>query len=263
VTNVTPTGAELLRKEQKKKDKEVKKQEGQEKGEIAKPGGDRITIVPDGNNAKTLDEIDNEIYNDVYGGYFNSRLRVLGGMWEKGEVIANYTGGKTCSWKELSRETERSDVQIKKWHELYSNNKDKNKYIENIETSLRKDNLSFSHHKEVASLEPEKQTEFLNRAEGCIQKTCLMQALPSNLRFHGFDYTQVCRGGRSCLYRQAYEGKTVGFEVSIIRINPENSFRGKTYPAHERWPKDDDFSKTAWACWNIEEAKEKFNELER
>ena len=35
---------------------------------------------------------------------------------------------------------------------------------ENVESSLRKDNLSFNHHKEVASLPPEKQELFLNRA---------------------------------------------------------------------------------------------------
>lgn len=35
---------------------------------------------------------------------------------------------------------------------------------ENVESSLRKDNLSFNHHKEVASLPPEKQELFLNMA---------------------------------------------------------------------------------------------------
>lgn len=39
------------------------------------------------------------------------------------------------------------------------------KYVaDNVELSLRNDNLSFSHHREVASLPPEKQKEFLNRA---------------------------------------------------------------------------------------------------
>jgi N6-adenosine-specific RNA methylase IME4 len=39
------------------------------------------------------------------------------------------------------------------------------KYVaDNVELSLRNDNLSFSHHREVASLAPEKQVEFLNKA---------------------------------------------------------------------------------------------------
>jgi hypothetical protein len=35
---------------------------------------------------------------------------------------------------------------------------------ENIESGRRLPDLSFSHHAEVASLAPEKQTEFLNKA---------------------------------------------------------------------------------------------------
>lgn len=34
----------------------------------------------------------------------------------------------------------------------------------NVDSSLRNEDLGFSHHREVASLTPEKQTEFLNRA---------------------------------------------------------------------------------------------------
>jgi len=39
------------------------------------------------------------------------------------------------------------------------------KYVaDNVELSLRNDNLSFSHHREVASLPPEKQELFLQKA---------------------------------------------------------------------------------------------------
>ncbi len=40
--------------------------------------------------------------------------------------------------------------------------------------------------------------------------------VPSNLHYYGFDYIQVCRGRRSCLFRQTLRGKTVGFEVFLI-----------------------------------------------
>lgn len=83
------------------------------------------------------------------------------------------------------------------------------------------------------------------------------------LRFHGFDYIQVCRTERTALYHQTYDGKTVGYEVFIIHIQPETTLYGKFYPAHERWPKDGYFGKTAWSCFTIEEAMQKFNDLEK
>jgi len=87
--------------------------------------------------------------------------------------------------------------------------------------------------------------------------------IPPNLKYHGFDYVQVCRGRRSSVYRQMYEGKTEGFEVSIIQIQEETILYGKTCKKHYRWPKDNDFGKTAWVCWTLEEAMDKFNQLER
>lgn len=81
------------------------------------------------------------------------------------------------------------------------------------------------------------------------------------LRYHGFNYTQICRGTRSCLYRQTYQGKTVGFEVFIITHQPEILIKGIVYPARERWPKDEDFGKTAWSYWTLEERQIKFDQL--
>jgi hypothetical protein len=89
-----------------------------------------------------------------------------------------------------------------------------------------------------------------------------MEALPTNKTYKGFGYTQVCRGARSCVYRQTYNGKTEGFEVFIISIDSEGTFKGKFFEKREHWPKDEDFSKTAWTCWTMEEATEKFNQLE-
>lgn len=87
--------------------------------------------------------------------------------------------------------------------------------------------------------------------------------LLSNLHYHGFNYTLVCRGRRSCVYHQMYEGKTVGYEISLIRIQKEVVLYGKTCLIHERWPKDGDFGNTAWTCWTLDEAITKYNILER
>lgn len=86
--------------------------------------------------------------------------------------------------------------------------------------------------------------------------------VPLNLKYHGFDYTQIYRGGRSCLYRQSYEEKTIGFEVFVIKIQPETLLYGKLYKAHELWPKDNDFGKTAWTYFTLEDALRKYKAIE-
>jgi N6-adenosine-specific RNA methylase IME4 len=54
------------------------------------------------------------------------------------------------------------------------------KYVaDNIDLSLRKDNLSFSHHTEVASLTPEKQELFLNKA---VEENLSVRELRSEIR---------------------------------------------------------------------------------
>lgn len=75
--------------------------------------------------------------------------------------------------------------------------------------------------------------------------------LPLKRPFNSFDYAQVCRGTRSYIYHQASEGKTVGYRVSVIRIEQEKMYKSKLYPRHERWRKENDFGKSAWACWTL------------
>jgi hypothetical protein len=89
-----------------------------------------------------------------------------------------------------------------------------------------------------------------------------MITLPSKLRFHGFTYTQVLRGVRSCVYEQTVTQEIKYFEVFTIRIEPETTIGGKFYPERERWPKDEDFGYTAWTYRDYEKALKKFNELE-
>lgn len=89
-----------------------------------------------------------------------------------------------------------------------------------------------------------------------------MITVSSKQRYHGFDNTQICRGTRSCLYRQTYQGKTVGIEVFIIANQPETILNEIFYPARERWPKDEDFGKTAWSFFSLKGASIKMNQLE-
>lgn len=81
---------------------------------------------------ENLDEIDAQVYSEVYDGFYESRLRLEIGMWEKGEVISVVFRGvkTTASYRELERQTGRSDDALKRWHDLYKQYPDKEKYIE-------------------------------------------------------------------------------------------------------------------------------------
>lgn len=83
------------------------------------------------------------------------------------------------------------------------------------------------------------------------------------LRYHGLDYTQIYRGTRSCLYRQTYQGETIGFEVFIITNQSETILYGIVYPAREPWPKDEDFGEIAWSWRTLEQCTVKFQNIER
>jgi hypothetical protein len=88
-----------------------------------------------------------------------------------------------------------------------------------------------------------------------------LKQVPLKLRFHGFEYAQVCRTERTALYHQTYDGITVGYEVFVIQMEPESFVYDTFYPTHERWPRDRDWGKTAWSCFTLEEAILKYNKL--
>jgi len=71
-----------------------------------------------------LDEIDNSLTEELYDGFYESRLRIEMGMWKKGKVIEllKFRGVKFSnqpSYYVLEKETERSQPSLKKWHKLY------------------------------------------------------------------------------------------------------------------------------------------------
>ena len=79
-----------------------------------------------------LDRIDSEGYEYALNGYLDSRLRILIGMWEKGEAIISFLGGvkKKPNFLKLEQVTGRSDSALKQWHDLYKKYPNKEDYIE-------------------------------------------------------------------------------------------------------------------------------------
>jgi hypothetical protein len=81
-----------------------------------------------------LDKIDQECIEYATDKYYNSRLKLLVGMWEKGELINGCFRGveQPPSYREIARLTERNHPDIKKWHDLYIKYTDKEIYIKEV-----------------------------------------------------------------------------------------------------------------------------------
>ena len=84
-------------------------------------------LIPMDSLKEKLDQIDDKIYKEFLG----SRLKILIRMWEKGNTIGKYRGGK-FTYYELEKETGRSHQSLKKWHDLYLKHPNKQKYITEV-----------------------------------------------------------------------------------------------------------------------------------
>jgi len=89
-----------------------------------------------------------------------------------------------------------------------------------------------------------------------------MKRLQQELDKNGFKYTLVLRGQRSCIYEQEVTAKTKRYEVFLLKIRPAKVIFGKSYPAREVFPGNEDFGKWAWSCFKYEQALKRFNGLE-
>ena len=94
-----------------------------------------------------------------------------------------------------------------------------------------------------------------------------MKNLPLKLRKNRFNYTQVLRGDRSCIYAQEVEPDLTCYEVSLIKVKPPrkiiiNGEVVNTIEEKEQFPPDTAFGYWAWSCRNYEDALQKHNELE-
>lgn len=89
-----------------------------------------------------------------------------------------------------------------------------------------------------------------------------MKILPLKIRKNGFEYTQVLRRTRSCVYRQEVSPDLNYYEVFLLRIKPERIFQGKKIEAREWFPHNESFGEWAWTFRIFEEALWRFKELE-
>ena len=94
-----------------------------------------------------------------------------------------------------------------------------------------------------------------------------MKTLPLKLRKKGFNYTQVLRGHRSCIYAQEVSPNRTCYEVFLIKVRPKKQITFKnevtrTFPEREVFPPDEAFGYWAWSYRSYERAFEKFQNLE-
>jgi hypothetical protein len=67
-----------------------------------------------------LDKIDQECIEFATDKYYNSRLKLLIGMWGKGELIdVFFRGVKNTNYNQIEKETGRRRANLKQWHEIY------------------------------------------------------------------------------------------------------------------------------------------------
>jgi N6-adenosine-specific RNA methylase IME4 len=79
-----------------------------------------------------LDEIDQKIRLEVFNGFYESRLKIEIGMWEKGKTISAFgenRGVNSPNWRELERETGRDHKSLKAWNDLYEKYRDYDRFL--------------------------------------------------------------------------------------------------------------------------------------
>ena len=87
-----------------------------------------------------LTDFDIPLYNvwkfkEVSVGFYESRLKIETGMWEKGKSVSLFRGVKgETSFRQLEQQTGRKQENLKKWHSLYQKYPDKEKFISELST---------------------------------------------------------------------------------------------------------------------------------
>jgi hypothetical protein len=87
-------------------------------------------------------------------------------------------------------------------------------------------------------------------------------ALAQNIRKNGFDYVQLLRGRKACIYVQRLKESVIGYEVFRIRTSPVRKILGKSIEERELFPHNEAFGYTAWSTRTLERASAIFKELE-
>ena len=100
------------------------------------------------------------------------------------------------------------------------------------------------------------------------EEVTTLRKLPLKLRRNGFNYTQVLRGRRTCIYSQEVTEDVTYYEVFLIKVIPYrtiviNGEVVREVPAHEKYPHNEAFGYWAWSFESYERALKKYNELEQ
>ena len=90
-----------------------------------------------------------------------------------------------------------------------------------------------------------------------------MKKLPIRLRKNGYDYEQLKRGTRSCIYKQIIPGAPLQYEVFRIKVKKARIVKGNEIPAKEWFPHDEAFGLWAWSTNILELANAIFKWLEQ
>lgn len=88
-----------------------------------------------------------------------------------------------------------------------------------------------------------------------------MKKLLYVVRKNGFDYVLITRTETKAIYQQSFEGKTIAYEVFIVKVIKECTLAGVVIPEHEKFPSDNDFGKTAWSYKDYDSALQKYHSL--
>lgn len=90
-----------------------------------------------------------------------------------------------------------------------------------------------------------------------------MKKLPIHLRKNGFDYEQIKRGTKACIYKQIIPGAPHQYEVFRIKVKKARIVKGNEIPAKEWFPHDEAFGVWAWSIQNLELAYAVFEWIEK
>ena len=91
-----------------------------------------------------------------------------------------------------------------------------------------------------------------------------MKVLAEKIKRSGYTYELLKRTDKAAIYKQIPdepESKNIYYEVFKIRISKAKVMFGVELPEKEKFPSDEDFGRSAWACVTLERAEEIYDRI--